>query len=281
MDNRNRVATVLAVVAVVLVVIGLWASVKTVEAGHVGVVTTFGRVEPETLSEGLHLIAPWRKVIPLSNRTQELKETADSPTMEGLLANIEVSLLFSLKKESAADVYQRIGPNYIETVVVPQLRSALRNATAKYKSEDLYSASRGELEKNLEVELTRMLDERGVRSERVLLRRISLPDAVKTAIDQKVAAEQKRQQMQIELQQAETEAKKKLVEAQGTKDAQKLIQETLSENYIRYLWVKALETAATNRTAMIYVPTGPHGMPLVEVPSRPNTASGAGAAGER
>lgn len=269
MNDRWNFTRVALVGGGVLLAIFVWMSLVQVPAGHVGVITTFGRVESDTLDEGLHLVPFWKRVVPLSLRTEERKEAGDVPTNEGLTAHLEVSLLYSLNKDRAAEVYQKLGNNYADVVVVPQLRSVLRGATTKYKSEDLYTANRSEIERGLELELTKLLEERGVRCERVLLRNVKLPEKIMAAIDQKVAAEQKRQQLLVELQQAETEAKKKKVEAEGIKEAQRLITETLTDDYIRYLWVKALETAAQNRAAMIYVPTGSGGMPMVEVPRRP------------
>lgn len=269
MNDRVSFARVLLVFGAGAVLVLGWMCMTSVPAGHVGVVTAFGKVENQTLEEGLHFVPFWKKVENLSLRTEERKEAGDVPTSEGLTAHLEVSLLFSLMKDRASEVFQKVGPKYAEVVVVPQFRSVLRGATTKYKSEDLYTANRAEIEKNLEAELAKLLEERGIRVERVLLRNVKLPEKIMAAIDQKVAADQKRLQLLIELQQAETEAKKKKVEAEGIKEAQRLITETLSEEYIRYLWVKALETAAQNRTTMIYVPTGTGGMPMVEPVRKP------------
>src|SRR5262245_44585544 len=79
--------------AVVVCVIFGWWSVTTVPSGSVGVVTTFGKVDPQPLPEGLHFVAPWRSVHPLTVRTQEVKERLEVPTKEGLTIELEVSLL--------------------------------------------------------------------------------------------------------------------------------------------------------------------------------------------
>jgi regulator of protease activity HflC (stomatin/prohibitin superfamily) len=253
----------LAVLAGAIIVIFAWWSVTTVPSGSVGIVTTFGKVDSQPLPEGLHLVAPWRSVYPLSVRTQEVKEVMEVPTKEGLTINLEVSLLFALDSARASEVFQKVGPNYLQVVVEPQFRSATRGVTVNYEAKDLYTAKRAVVERELETATSLLLQERGLTCDKVLLRKIELPPAVKGAIDQKMAAEQESQAMEFKLQIERQKADQKKIEAEGTAQAQRIITETLNENYIRYLWVKALETAAQNRATVIYVPTGKDGLPML------------------
>lgn len=261
-SSRVAAAVGLVVLVLVLVLIG-GRFVCMVPAGHVGVVTTFGRVHEETLPEGLHLIAPWNTVQELSIRTAEIKEEMDVPTKEGVTVRLEASLLYSLESDRAAEVYQKVGPDFVRVIVEPQFRSATRGTSVNYEAKDLYTGKRSDIEHKLETETRKLLEERGIRCERVMLRKMELPPSVKASIDQKLVAEQKSQQMTYELETARQEAEKKLIEAEATARAQETIKKTLDDTYIRYLWVQALETAAKNRAATIYVPTGADGLPLV------------------
>jgi regulator of protease activity HflC (stomatin/prohibitin superfamily) len=268
MNSANRLSPRwLILVGLVVLVILVWflgSSVfVTVPAGHVGVVTTFGKVDDDPLPEGLHVLAPWRKVEKMSVRTQELKEVMDVPTKDGLTVKLDASLLYSLKPDQAPRIYQTVGPDYLQVIVEPQFRSATRGTTVGYGAEALYTEQRTVVEAKLRKDVEDLLSEHGLRTERVLLRSIDLPASVKASIDQKMVADQKQQAMKFELMTAEQEAKKKLIEAKATAEAQETIKKTLDDTYVRYLWVKALETAAQNRSATIYVPTGRDGMPLV------------------
>jgi regulator of protease activity HflC (stomatin/prohibitin superfamily) len=100
--------------------------------------------------------------------------------------------------------------------------------------------------------------------EKVLLRNITLPEKVKSAIEAKLAAEQEAERMQFVPAKERQEAERREVEAQGVAKAQQIIQGTLTENYIRYLWVKALENNAQHPSTVIYVPIGQDGLPLVQ-----------------
>jgi regulator of protease activity HflC (stomatin/prohibitin superfamily) len=262
----------LGVVGLVVVVLLVWLVASnltaTVPAGHVGVVSTFGKVHEETLPEGLHLVAPWNSVHKMSARTQGMEQHMDALTTDGASVAVDASLLFSLDRGQAAQVYQTIGGDegdggYVKTVVEPEFRAATRRTVANYRAEALYSDKRSTVETELQQYLEGVLQKRGIVCEKVMLRSIQLPPSVKASIDQKMVAEQKAEAMKYELMTAEQEAKRKLIEAKATADAQETIKKTLDETYIRYLWVKALETAAQNHSATIYVPTGRDGLPLV------------------
>ena len=131
----------LALAAFLLVVL-LFSSVARVESGHVGVLTLFGRVTGEQLSEGIHLVNPFKVNHEMSIRTQELKESASVPSSEGLVMNLDTSLIFHLNPEKASDVYQKIGPNYVIVLIEPNLRAAIREATASHTANALYSGER-------------------------------------------------------------------------------------------------------------------------------------------
>src|ERR1700720_348572 len=105
--------------AAFLIVILLFSSVTKVGSGHVGVLTLFGRVTGEILPEGIHLINPFKSSTEMSIRTQEIKESASVPSAEGLVMNLDTSLIYHLDPAKAAEVYQKIGPNYMAVLADP------------------------------------------------------------------------------------------------------------------------------------------------------------------
>src|SRR5215472_7290858 len=125
-------------VLAILILILIWASVAYVPAGHVGVLTLFGRVTGDVLPEGTHFVNPFKVNNTMSIRTQELKETASVPSDEGLVMTLDTSLLFRLNPEKAAEVFQKIGPNYVAIVVEPNLRSTIRSITSQHSANALY-----------------------------------------------------------------------------------------------------------------------------------------------
>jgi prohibitin 1 len=267
--NGAKVAGVAVAVLFCLALVGGCAGCAKVPAGHVGVVSTFGKVADEPLAEGLSAVAPWRSVKNVSVQTREHKESCSAPTREGLTVQIEASLLYSLEPAQAPTVYRTVGENYEEVVVFPQFRSAVRSATTKYEAKDLYTVHREQVEDDLAKAVRTALGLRGILVESVLLRDIQFPQAVKERIEAKLAAEQDAQRMQFVLQKEKQEAERKRVEAQGIADAQQIIKKDLSHEYLIYLWIEALKEGAKHNNAVIYVPTGTDGMPLFRGVDRP------------
>ena len=198
-----------------LVVILLFSSVARVESGHVGVLTLFGRVTGEVLPEGIHVVNPFKVNHQMSIRTQEVKESASVPSSEGLVMNLDTSLIYHVNPDKAADVYQKIGPNYVDVLVEPNLRAAIRESTASHSANALYTGEREMVAKQIYDQLVTKLGGRGFTVESILLRDIQLPATLKTSIEAKQQAEQEALAMSFRLQKETQEAQRKRIEAQG------------------------------------------------------------------
>src|SRR5581483_1790674 len=111
-------------IAAFLVIVVLFASVARVQSGHVGVLTLVGRVTGEVLPEGIHLVNPFKVNNEMSIRTQEIKESASVPSSEGLVMALDTSLIYHVDQTKAAEVYQKIGPQYVAVLIEPNLRAA-------------------------------------------------------------------------------------------------------------------------------------------------------------
>ncbi len=250
--------------AAFIVVIMLFASVARVDSGNVGVLTLFGRVTGEELPEGVHLINPFKSNHELSIRTQELKESASVPSSEGLMINLDTSLIYHLNPEKAAEVYQKIGPNYLNVLIVPNLRAAIREATAAHTANALYTGEREMVGKQIFDQLTTKLGERGVLVESVLLRDIQLPVTLKASIESKQQAEQEALAMNFRLQKETQEAQRKRIEAAGIRDFQQIVAQGISPQLLEWKGIEATETLAKSANAKIVViGNSKNGLPLI------------------
>src|SRR5712691_1253169 len=221
--NGNPFARLIGLgIAGFLFVILLFASVARVESGNVGVLTLFGRVTGEVLPEGIHLVNPFKVNHELTIRTQEIKESASVPSAEGLVMNLDTSLIYHLNPEKAAEVYQKIGPNYLAVLIEPNLRAAIREATASHSANALYTGEREMVAKQIHDQLTDKLGQRGITVESVLLRDIQLPQTLKVSIEAKQQAEQEALAMSFRLQKEKQEAERKRIEAAGIRDFQQI-----------------------------------------------------------
>jgi prohibitin 1 len=250
--------------AAFLVVIGLFASVVRVDSGHVGVLTLFGRVTGEVLSEGVHVVNPFKSNNELSIRTQEIKESASVPSSEGLVMNLDTSLIYHLDPEKAAEVYQKIGPNYMNVLVEPNLRAAIRESTASHSANALYTGEREAVAKQIYSQLADKLGARGILVESVLLRDIQLPATLKSSIESKQQAEQEALAMSFRLQKETQEAQRKRIEAAGIRDFQQIVAQGISPQLLEWKGIEATESLAkSTNSKVVVIGNSKNGLPLI------------------
>jgi len=247
-----------------LLVILLFASVARVDAGHVGVLTLFGRVTGEVLPEGIHLVNPFKVNNLMSVRTQEIKESAAVPSSEGLVINLDTSLIYHLNPVRAADVYQKLGPNYMEIVVEPTLRASIREATASHTANALYTGEREQVARQINSQLIAQLNGRGIEVESVLLRDIQLPTTLKASIESKQQAEQEALAMSFKLQREKQEAERKRIEAQGVHDFQQIVSQGISPALLQWKGIEATEALArSSNSKVVVIGNSKNGLPLI------------------
>jgi len=261
--SGRRVAR-FAVIGLVLFVLLIGNPIAVIPAGHVGVKDLFGRVSSDVLSPGVRIVIPFTRVIKMSIKTQEVKETAEVPSKEGLIMDLEGSLLFRLDPEKADDIYRTIGKNYEEIAVQPQIRSAIREITASYEAKVLYSAEREKIAKETLELFRNTAGGRGIIAEAVLLRKIGLPDVVANAIQEKLRREQESEQMKFVLQKETQEAERKRIEAQGIADFQKIVAAGISPALLEWKGIEATEKLAMSQNSkVVVIGSGKNGLPII------------------
>lgn len=253
---------ILAGVLVVLVAL-VASTVKVIPAGHVGVKVLFGRVQPDVLPEGLHLVNPLVTIVKMSVRTQEIFEHAEVPSKEGLNVILEASLLYHVDPAQAARLYRQVGPQYERVVLIPIFRSAIRGVTVQHDAKDLYTSGREVIANEIAQSLEKQISDRGLVLEQVLLRRIQLPKLVEEAINEKLAAEQQAQRMQFVLMKEAQEAERKRIEAKGIQDFQNIVSQGISEPLLRWKGIEATKTLAESQNTKVIIIGGRDGLPLI------------------
>jgi len=253
----------LAIVGLIAVIL-LVNCVTRIGTGNVGVLTLFGRVTGETLTEGIHLINPLKTVNELSIRSVTVKESANTPSSEGLMMSLDTSLIYHLNPDHAAEVFQKLGPRYEDVVVENTLRSAIREATASHSANALYSGERDAVAKQIYEKLVSELTPRGMVVENVLLRDIQLPMTLKQSIEAKQQAEQEALAMNFRLQKETQEAARKRIEAQGIRDFQQIVAQGITPSLLEWKGIEATEKLADSPNSKVVVVGNPkNGLPLI------------------
>jgi regulator of protease activity HflC (stomatin/prohibitin superfamily) len=234
-----------------------------VPAGNVGVIDFFGTVSDNTLKAGINFVNPLARIVKMSIQTQELKEVMDVPSKEGLTVQLEVSILYHLNPEKAANVYKTVGEDYINVILEPQFRSVTRGVTASFEAKALYTSEREHLSQLLLGEIEKATTERGIEVENAPLRRVGLPAGLSASIEQKLQSEQESQRMQFILTKEKQEADRKRIEAQGISDFQKIVNQGLNEQLLKWKGIEATEKLANSQNTKVIIIGGKDGLPLI------------------
>jgi len=257
-------ANIAAAVMTFFLFVALAQCFTVVPAGNVGVVDFFGTVSDNTLKAGINFINPLARVIKFSVKTQELKEVMDVPSKEGLTVQLEISALYHLNPETAADVYKSLGENYVEIILEPNFRSVARGVTAGYEAKALYTSEREMLAQQILKDIEKIVEPRGITIEATPLRKVGLPSGLTASIEAKLRAEQESQQMQFVLTKEKQEADRKRIEAQGISDFQNIVARGISEQLLRWKGIEATEKLAASQNAkIVIIGAGKDGLPLI------------------
>jgi regulator of protease activity HflC (stomatin/prohibitin superfamily) len=144
-----------------------------------------------------------------------------------------------------------------ETNVISSVfRSTAADVCSRYYAKDMHSAQRANIEREIAEQMVKILQPRGFDIEAVLLKNIQLPLGLARAVEEKLEAEQDAQRMEFLLQREKQEAERKLIEAQGIRDAQKIISEGLNRNIIEWQSIEAFRELAKSPNAKIILTDG-------------------------
>ncbi|MBK8983771.1 MAG: prohibitin family protein [Ignavibacteria bacterium] len=236
----------------------LFASVVQIGPGEVGVQILFGNVQDKVLRSGLNFVNPLVEVQELDIKTQaytmsgqndqdenEIKIKKSDPiqtlSSDGLTLILDVTVWYRIDADATPDLIRNIGIDYESKIVLPAIRTAIRDIAVNFVATDIYSSKRDDYVNDVSRKLEISFQGRGIILEKVLLRNVELPQKVREAIDEKISAEQRAQQMVYILQKERQEAERKTVEATGVAEAQRIINSTISNSYLQWKYIETLK----------------------------------------
>lgn len=258
--KRSAVFVPLALAAALLT---SGCGLAVVEDGQVGVKADFGHISDEALQPGWHWYVPALSWVEVWNvKTQEMKEQAAVPSSEGLISQLDVSVLYNVPPDQAVMVRKTIGQYYQQTVLEPYIREGIRNVVSGYAVKALFSdEGRKEIGENILRFLKGKLDPRGIIVQDVLLRDVRLPESFARSIEAKLRAEQESFQKEFELTKAKKDAEIEVARAQGAAKSNEIIAGSITDGYLRYKWIQGLQDK--DNLTVIYVPTEAN-LPIME-----------------
>ena len=233
------------------------SSCTVVRQGEVGVKRKFGKLNSTVADAGLVGFNPLTTTVlkvPIRTVNQEVR--LNLPSKEGLTIESEISILYSIEKNKVPFILEDVGMNYERVLILNVFRSSAADVTAQYMAKDMHSGMRGKIEDQILERMHESLRDRGFIVERVLMKSIKLPTELSRAIERKLQAEQEAQQMEFVLERERKEAERRKIEAEGTREAQKILAEGLVREIIELRSIEAFRELANSPNAKIIITDG-------------------------
>lgn len=233
MRSANALVIVVAIFAVAINVAS--AGLVFVQPFDRGVVITIGEggVRDEALQPGLNWVIPYAENVvsyPISRVTYTMSiatqegdivgdDSVEARTLDGQIVLVDASVIFSVNPADVVDVHIRWQDRYIDGLVRPFARGAIRDAVATFSIDEVYSTKRAELSTLIAAVLTEEFADNGLILADFVLRNIAFSAEYSASVEQKQIAEQLAEQAIFVVQQRAEEANQAREVAQGLADA--------------------------------------------------------------
>ncbi len=286
----------LPIIVIYLMVVSLVGAILaphmfvTVPSGHVGLMWKRFRggtlLDPRQLKdEGLRVLLPWDKMFLYDLRLQTTTDTYNAITRDGVSINATVSVRFRLKHDSVPQLHQAIGPDYVARLVRPEIGSRMREVIAEYTAEEVYSTKRQEIQQRIRGHTRTMMSQQTMertaeQSEYgdayripmdemlnlldTLVLGITLPPTVVNAINRKVEQYYLSEEYVFRVARERKESERKVIEAQGIAEFQRIVSQGISDSYLRWRGIEAtLQLAQSNNSKIVVIGNSRDGMPII------------------
>jgi regulator of protease activity HflC (stomatin/prohibitin superfamily) len=267
--NRSRVLSTAALVFVgfLLLILLTSGAFVTIDSGQRGVLFyKFGSgLDKDNIYQpGFHVIAPWNTMYVYGVREVQLEEEMKVLSSNGLNISVDITVRVNPVYDDIGYLHEKFGQDYLTSLVRPEVRSSVRKILGRFTPEELYSTRRDEVQGQIQMDIDSVLRTNYIDLRATLIRGIELPDKVKTAIEEKIEAEQKALKYEYILAQEKKEAERKIIEAQAKADANQILSASLTDKILQEKGIQAtLELAKSQGSKTVIIGSGDKGLPMI------------------
>ena len=266
-SNKKFTPIIIAIVALLLVIV-FWNRITvTIPAGNGGVLYRLfggGIDTTKTYEEGFHFIAPGNSMQIYETRQMVADEEMSALSSNGLEIKIEFSTWYQPKWDELGKLHATIGTQYLTRAVIPAMRSAARSVVGRYTPEQIYSTKRDAIQEEIFEETKKLLESKHIQLNQVLIRSVTLPPTIKSAIESKLKQEQEALEYEFKLEKAAQEAERQRVEAEGKAKANNIVSASINDKILREKGIEAtLKLAESPNAKIVVIGNSNDGMPLI------------------
>ena len=265
--KRKLPFIIIGMLILLLLILFFWSKIfVTIKSGQAGVLYLRlfgGTITDYVYPEGMHIVFPWDTMYIYNIRIQTALHDFEVLTNRGLPIKLQLAIRFHPEYEMVGLLHQQVGPDYINTIIIPEIESILRKKIGHFQPEDIYINK----ENILTDIIVKALDELGqkfVKINDVIIRKVSLPETIGKAIEDKLVTEQHLKAYDFRLLTEKKEAERKNIEAEGIKRYQDIISQTLNKELLTWQGINAtLELAKSTNAKIVVIGSGDKGLPII------------------
>lgn len=267
MQNRRLPIIIISVIGFIVLLTlssSLWFTIEATERAIVFRPFGSGLDKTNVIGPGTHMKAPWNDIYIYKVNEMSSDENMDVLDKNGLSIHVDVSVRFFPVPTKIGFIHEQFTKDYVNVLVIPEVRSTVRQVMGRYTAEEIYSTKRAEVESSIKNETEKILNQNNVNATAVLIRSIALPEQIKQAIENKLQQEQEALAYQFRLDKEKSEAERKRIAAEGESRANNIINNSLTDKLLKMRGIEAtLQLAQSPNSKVIVVGSGKDGMPLI------------------
>lgn len=255
------------IVGIVFLFIIITKSAVTIGPGEGGVLfERFGDgINTEnTYGEGFHVVAPWNDMLVFKVRQQSISDEMNVLSVNGLEVKVSGTVWYEPEYSKLGLLIKTKGKDYVRELIDPSINAAAKSVVGRYTPEQLYSSKRDIIEKEILIEVKKVLDNQHVKVKRVLVENVKLPATIKDAIERKLKQEQESLEYEFRITKAQQEAKRQKIDAEGKAEANRILSASLTDKILQEKGIQAtVELAKSPNSKIVVVGSAKDGLPLI------------------
>lgn len=264
--QKKRPAIILSLLLFGLFIAYLWNYIViTIHSGEGGVMYRLffgGTVINQVYGEGVHIIFPWDKLYKYNTRVQEISHEMNVLTKNGLKVDLQVSIRYYPEYNLLGVLHKNVGPNYVHTVIIPEIESVLRIIIGKIDAEEVYTTKTSLIEEALNTAIEQVAQQ-FVHIDDVIIKKMHMPPDVEKAIQYKIEKKHMAGAHDYIILREKKEAKRRQIEAESLAKYNQTLSASINKNIILWKGIDAAkELSQSENSKVIVVGGGSHGLPF-------------------
>ncbi len=212
-----------------------------------------GTITDYVYPEGIQYIFPWDEMHIYNVRVQQTAHEFDVLTINGLNIHLSISIRYFPEYKLLGVMHQKVGPDYVETVVIPEIESVLRVLIGRLSAEEVYTTDKSIIEKSVN-QAVEQIAQRYINVDNVIIKRMEFPAFVAKAIENKIEQKQIAAAHLFKVEREKHEAERKRIEAEGFKRYHELLLSSLTDKILRWRDIQAtIELSKSNNSKVVII----------------------------